>query len=65
MGRTSATRDLVLFVLERFDRRERLDFYAFEKERHRKGVRKPGVRKEKEKALGQTSVIKPTQFPIK
>jgi hypothetical protein len=43
----------------------RLDFYAFRRERRRKGAKKPGVGKEKEKASEETPVIKPTQFPIK
>jgi hypothetical protein len=40
-------------------------FYAFGRERRHEGAGKPGVRKEKKKASGETPVIKPTQFPIK
>jgi hypothetical protein len=36
-----------------------------ERERRHDGAGKPGVRKVKEKTLGATPVIKPTQFPIK
>jgi hypothetical protein len=32
------------------------------RERRREGARKPEVKKEKEKASGETPIIKPTQF---
>jgi hypothetical protein len=50
-GEHSATGDMVLFVLERFDWRERLDFYAFGRERCHEGAEKLKVRKEKEKGF--------------